>query len=147
MSSPSTSQDPRVPLQVGGERVLVPAEYPKITSFLSWAQSVSSIALVIAAAIAVIALAGFDYGLYRTYPSGVVSSAILAEAEIWIAAAATVGLWTTAQHVSNLSGAIRMLAYGRNLPTSNEGNAPPSLPPVPPSAKAAEGVRPKAKDP
>lgn len=68
--------------------------------------------IVVIAVAAVLGLWMVDAQLYDRYGGGVLGQAILSEAEAWIAAAASIGLWATARHVSHLAASIRDLRLG-----------------------------------
>lgn len=81
-------------------------------------------ALGVLVAVALTALALADVWILKEYGGGSLSQAVVAESEAWIAAAASVGLWATARHVSRLTAAIAELRL-------NYSPAPVALAPVP----------------
>lgn len=121
----------------GGKLVTIETEYPRLTSFLRLVRQFSGWLLGAVVILLVCLFGGIDDWLYSTYGSDALSKAVLAEAEVWIAAAATVGLWATARHVSALSGAIRLLAVNRGAPPpgATGGSGAPGMD-TPPSAGA-----------
>jgi hypothetical protein len=91
--------------------VVTPApRFPRFDSTIRW---LADRAGYIAAGSVLVALIGLwivDGWVLQSHGSMALGQAVQAEAEIWIAGAATVGLWATARHVRGLASAIRYRA-------------------------------------
>jgi hypothetical protein len=105
--------------------------FPGFDSVIRW---LGERAAYIAAACVVVAIAllwYLDTWILSTHGSQALGEAVTDQAEIWIAAAATIGLWATARHVKGLASAIRYrtLAESSNSPPPSEEASVVSAPP------------------
>jgi hypothetical protein len=91
--------------------VVTPApRFPRFDSTVRWLAERTGYIVAGSVLLALIGLWLIDGWILESHGSMALGQAVQAEAEIWIAGAATVGLWATARHVKGLASAIRYRA-------------------------------------
>ncbi len=127
------------PADIEGQTFTATSRFPTLTNLLTWVGDSASYVAVGFTVILLVAFLAYDWWVYVNFGTDAVSKAGVGEAEAWIAAAATVGLWATAVHARDLASAIRTLAVQGGAPPGTDSHPPSGVArPTPPLGYPAE---------
>jgi hypothetical protein len=132
---------PAQEFNAGGDIRTPQFPFPRLVARIRYVARFSTYIYTAIVLFALYRLYELDQGILSEYGGAALSEAVVAEAAAWAAAAATIGLWTTAGYVNRIATEIGNLAMvQRGEGEEEKESAPPPSDPEPSHSEPPDAV-------